>query len=449
MAEPFSFYKTNNGLKFFLVNCGSGLTHLIIFPDKTVMLFDCNLVNDSEKPERGKDKILALFSEVIPYKIDSNHKYVQAIDIFVNSHRDTDHLQGLKDVNEHFPIQSIWDSGQTGANVDNPDYHYYMQLRRCLMAKNKDNVLVPVPSKSVFQKYGNADVYVLSSSKDFVNESEAALMEAVDKQQHTNCIVLLLCYASRKILLTGDSDWKAWKESIVPNFKHASVNFMNTDILIASHHGSRSFFTGMGEINEEKYPEKTYTESIRLIKPKITLISCAEYAYGGYHLPNEEAMKLYKKHTSYGQVYTTNERGTFCGLIDANGNFSVTPWRFRNVYGQAGKRIVVFCKIDEIGNIISGESVKVGAFKLKFNVVGLSGIMNVADKPVVIWEVCNAGQNIHDDHHEIYYKDKSENDGNFYFSRKLTYKGTHLLRCTVINKRKKFVETVVFVIHGV
>ena len=72
------------------------------------------------------------------------------------------------------------------------------------MAKNKDNVLVPVPSKSVFQKYGNADVYVLSSSKDFVNESEAALMEAVDKQQHTNCIVLLLCYASRKILLTGD-----------------------------------------------------------------------------------------------------------------------------------------------------------------------------------------------------------------------------------------------------
>ena len=69
-----------------------------------------------------------------------------------------------------------------------------------------------------------------------------------------------LCW--KKLLLTGDSDWKAWKEDIVPNFEDCPVNYENTDILIASHHGSRTFFTREDTINETKYPNTTYTESI-------------------------------------------------------------------------------------------------------------------------------------------------------------------------------------------
>ena len=57
MKEPLSFYKANDGIKFYLVNCGSGLTHLIVFPDDTVMLFDCNLIDDAEHPNRNKDYI--------------------------------------------------------------------------------------------------------------------------------------------------------------------------------------------------------------------------------------------------------------------------------------------------------------------------------------------------------------------------------------------------------
>ena len=294
MIEPIRFYGNEEGFKFFLVNCGSGLTHLIIFPDNTVMLYDCNLVDDSEKTARGKKEILALFSKVIPYKYDTDFNKVQLIDIFVNSHRDTDHLRGLREVNKSFPIQSIWDSGQTGENTDNPEYQYYMRLRRKLIAKNSANVLVPVPSKAVFKEYGDASVYVLSDAKDFVNTTETFMMEGADKIQHTNCMVLLLKYAGRKVLLTGDSDWKVWKENIVPNFRNAVVSFKNTDILIASHHGSKSFFTCEEEIDEIKHPQTTYIDAIRLIKPKITLISCAEYEYKDYHLPNTEAMELYK-----------------------------------------------------------------------------------------------------------------------------------------------------------
>ena len=68
MIEPFSFYESEGKLRFFLVNCGSGLAHLIIFPDDTVMLFDCNLVEDEKHPKRSKKYILDLFAKMIPRK---------------------------------------------------------------------------------------------------------------------------------------------------------------------------------------------------------------------------------------------------------------------------------------------------------------------------------------------------------------------------------------------
>ena len=447
MKEPFSFYGTEEGLKFFLVDCGSGLTHLIIFPDDTVMLFDCNLVNDEEHSRRGKQSILDLFSKVIPLKNKTGLKQEQCIDIFVNSHRDTDHLKGLKDVNERFPIKSIWDSGQQGANTDDADYQYYMRLRNNLKNQNKANLVVPTPSDGVFKSYGDTDVYVLSSANDFVSEGNHYLSEAADKIQHTNCMVLLLKFAGRKMLLTGDSDWKAWKENIVPNFKNAIVNFKNSDILIASHHGSRTFFTSEEEVDEAKHPDTTYTESIRLIKPKVTLISCAEYEYKGYHLPNKEAMRLYKEYTSNGQVYTTNNEGTFCGRIDREGNFSVTPWQFRNIGGKTDKRIFVKCITDTGEELKNGFAYPVG-HRLKFVVLGTGEVLDSRDNPKVYWQVCNAGYGAYSHHHEIYYKGTYEDYGKFKFVRDLSYVGTHLLRCKVINSKKGFYQTVIFVVHG-
>lgn len=317
MIKVIPAYQTEAGLRFYLVDCGSGLTHLIIFPDRTVMLYDCNLEEGPVQAERGKDAILALFSKVIPYKYTKDGKKGQYIDIFVNSHRDTDHLRGLKYVNEYFPIQTIWDSGQAGASPQNPNYKYYMSLRNRLKTKGKDRLVVPVPQDEAFSSFGDAVVYVLSDAKDFVPVSEAALTEAMDRDQHTNCMVLLIHYAGRKLLLTGDSDWYAWRYNIVPNFYYNPINYEDTDILIASHHGSRTFFTNQKEINEEKYPYDTYIDSIKYIRPEFTLISCGDYQT--YHHPSEDALKLYRQYTTDAQVYTTNDCGNIYGYIRWDG----------------------------------------------------------------------------------------------------------------------------------
>ena len=442
MKEPISFYKYKNGLRFYLINCGQGLTHLIIYPDDTVMLYDCNLVEDDENKGCNKNAILNLLHNVIPYREDENGNKRQWIDIFVNSHRDIDHIKGLKDINNEFPIHSIWDSGQSGESTENPDYKYYMGLRNRLKEKSKDNLLVPTPSSEAYRKYGTASVYVLSDAKDYVEESdEDYLLEFADRVQHTNCLVLLVTFAGRKMLLTGDSDWKAWKENIIPNFSNMDVNYENADILIASHHGSRTFFTNKDEIDVEKYPNDTYIESIKLINPKVTLISCGKK----YDHPHEDAMALYKEYTSCKQVFVTKELGTFCGLITNDGNFSITPDRFYNKRGNIGKRIELRCKTNYGLEVHNGDTVSTGC-TLKFSIIGYGGVLE--GDTIDIWEVCNSGYDSDDEHHEIYFKEKRESDGKNAFSRELSYTGIHLLRCELINISKSFMQQIVFVVCG-
>jgi beta-lactamase superfamily II metal-dependent hydrolase len=237
LEQPLCWYTGENVLQFYLLNVEEGLMTLIVFPNKVVMLFDCNITSDNE------DEILAFLERVIPedYNADKQ-QYEKPIHIFVNSHRDEDHYRGLRKINGRFPIKSIWDSGQTGATTNSPDYQYYMYLRRALKAKDPNNLFVPVPSNIPVINYGGVDVYCLAAEEDFVQDYiNKGLFEASTRIQHTNSMVLLIEYSGQKLLMTGDSDWKSWRDKIVPNFNYGG--FLKSNILIASHHGSCSFFT--------------------------------------------------------------------------------------------------------------------------------------------------------------------------------------------------------------
>ena len=291
-------------LNFYVIDVGEGLMILIVFPDCTTMMYDCNIRDTDE------DCIIEQLQCLIPLRNGQQH-----IDIFVNSHRDADHLRGLKKVNEFFPIYRIWDSGQTGNSVNSSDYQYYMRLRRTV------GYDVPVPSFTPYLSIGGVDVYCLSSSEHIVWENESDFITEALKIQHTNGIVLSIRYGSSSILLTGDSDWYAWKYYIVPQFVRS--NLLENAILIASHHGSRSFFTDESNptIDPLHNSDTTYLDALNYINPQVTLISCGEYSQ--YHHPNEEAVKLYKNFTQDRRVYTTNTCGTFHGRLFHAGRWNV------------------------------------------------------------------------------------------------------------------------------
>ena len=113
LTKPLGYYTDNTALRFHMLDVGEGLMILIIFPNDQVMLFDCNVTDDNEST------ILDYLSANIPFKINpATGNAEQFIDVFVNSHRDEDHYRGLKKINAQYPIQSIWDSGQTGATTN-------------------------------------------------------------------------------------------------------------------------------------------------------------------------------------------------------------------------------------------------------------------------------------------------------------------------------------------
>lgn len=444
--QPINWYVQDNHLEFHLLDVGEGLMTLIIFPDNTVMLFDCNVTDDNE------EQVLSYLDNVIPEVFNiENEEFEKPIDIFANSHRDEDHYRGLKKIHETFPIKSIWDSGQSGATISSPSYEYYMRLRRTLRAKDPKNLFVPTPSNISLGSFGGVNIYCLAAAEDFIKDFiNEGLYKAEARIQHTNSMVLMLEYKGRKLLMTGDSDWKSWKEKIVPNFNDG--DFLKSEILIASHHGSRSFFTDEenDEIDEKANPDTTFTDSIKLISPTITLISCGKYETA--HHPNKKAMKLYTEHTSNEQVFTTNLKGNLIGFIDQEGYYSVTPSRFKNNSNTANN-ISFNIKCKQIRNgqetLVENGSTLITGYNLKFTINTYGGIIEPFNEVSVYWEVSNGGKFNHHEHQEIYYKGKDENDGLLTFTRELAYEGTHLLRCRMHNKKKGYDITKFFVVKGI
>ncbi len=444
LNPPLKYYCDETAFRFHILDVGEGLMILIIFPDNKVMLFDCNVT------EENADEILNYLDKNIPlnYNEDTDSEE-KIIHFFVNSHRDDDHCRGLKKVNEKFKIKSIWDSGQTGASTQSDTYKYYMYLRRKLRDEDADNLKELVPTDLPIANIGGANIYCLSSKEEYQEgyDNCVKIFEAYAKIQHTNSIVLKIEYANTSMLLTGDSDWKCWKEKIIPTYG----SDVESNILIASHHGSRSFFTDEEQndsIDIVKSPDTTYIESIDYINPDVVLISCGDYKT--QHHPNKEALKIYLENCENQQVYTTKNCGHIVGYIDSEGNYTVVPSRFCETRtASITYDMQINCTYTHNNTTIpvkSGSTLDVGG-TLKFSLSSKLGFFEPIDRINTWWEVSNGGKGVDSSHQEIYYKGKNENDGIFSFKRDLTYVGTHLLRCRVYNPKKGTI-TKIFCING-
>ena len=62
---------------------------------------------------------------------------------FICTHRDADHMRGVKTLHAHFPISSIWDSDYPGTTTDSDEYKDYMDLRRRIGSQGKEKGDLP------------------------------------------------------------------------------------------------------------------------------------------------------------------------------------------------------------------------------------------------------------------------------------------------------------------
>ncbi|MCK5476742.1 MAG: MBL fold metallo-hydrolase [Candidatus Aenigmarchaeota archaeon] len=260
------------------MDVGQGNMVLIQIPNSKTIVCDCNIT------EENKESIMDYLK---------NHLGNNTIDIFINTHRDADHMRGIKLLNKEFEINELWDGGVSGTTTNSDEYKEYMELRRDI-GKEVESLK--------YWTFGDCTLRIMNGKNEYFNDA------------NDQSLVIKLEYGNNGVLLTGDTSYKSWKEFILPNYSDKKIQ---SEILLASHHGSISFFDNP---SDENY---YFIKHLKKINPSMTIISLGD----NNNHPHEKAVKLYNKYSNgygkkKGKLLTTKEHKTITFEFNKDGSSS-------------------------------------------------------------------------------------------------------------------------------
>jgi len=250
------------------IDVGCGNMTLIILPDNSIFVYDCNITADN------KDRVLSYLNKIVGLRTP--------IAVFITSHRDADHMRGIKILNSVHPIGQVWDTGVPGTTTDTPEYREYMGFLKSVITKT-------IKART-FWTYGDVKLRCMNSEwEDYSEPNEQS-------------VVLKIEYKGVSVMLSGDTSFRPWKEKILPYY---SDQDMASSILLAAHHGSLTFF------DDPSDTKNYFVSHIKKINPAMTIVSVGPNSSG---LPASHALELYEKYSTGSdqgnKVFTTEDKGT-------------------------------------------------------------------------------------------------------------------------------------------
>ncbi len=266
-----SDYLPDKILSVLAIDVGQGDSYLIKFPDGKTTLIDAG--NASKIFDSGKRIIIPLLERL----------GIKKIDYGLVSHVDADHYRGfysiIKERKVNFIFKPVPDS------LDREDIYFEKYLRT-------NSIPFKYYTKNVL-KIGGARLYIINNS-DIVNN------KYLDSNERSG--VIKLVYGKTSFLFTGDINSKIEKE-LINNYK----NFLNSDVLKVSHHGSK---TGTSEI------------FLDVVKPEFAIISAG--VSNQFRHPHKEVLERIKKRNI--KIFRTDLEGSI--LFHSDGyNISNIDWK--------------------------------------------------------------------------------------------------------------------------
>ena len=264
------------------IDVGCGNMQLILLPDGLIFMYDCTITNDN------KDDVLSYVRKILGSRTQ--------IDVFINSHRDADHMRGIKELHKKHPINAIWDSGVPGTTTTSSEYREYMDLRRQVSSKE-------IGARKYWE-YGEAVLRCMNSKWEGYTEP------------NDQSVVLKVENKGASAMLAGDTSYKPWRKKILTYY---GDDRLSANILLAAHHGSLTFF------DDPSDKKSYYTVHMEKIAPDMTLVSVGPNTHD---LPDDKAMELYEKYSSGSdkgnKVYTTEDKGNMKLVLKDDGG-----WRLK------------------------------------------------------------------------------------------------------------------------
>jgi competence protein ComEC len=251
----------SDNLRLHFLDVGQGDSILIEYPDATFDLVDGGGFFNSEALDTGQ-------SLVIPYLCK---KGVTKLNRVFLTHAHADHMNGLITVLRYIPVQELYVSRQP---FGDRGYQYFLRS----IAKSP----APICRGKSFNQ-GGVHLEVLAPG-----DSNKTRRVAND-----DSLVLLLQYADRRVLLTGDVESEA--EAGLSRDMQSPV-----DLMKVPHHGSRS---------------SSSDAFLKKIHPKIAVASLGFNNWFGH--PHKEVLDRYKR--GHAVFYRTDQDGTVVITVSRRG----------------------------------------------------------------------------------------------------------------------------------
>lgn len=261
-----------------LVQCANGANFVV----------DCNITEDN------KTRVL----DYVGKQIGQNGK----LRAFICTHRDADHMRGVRTLHNRFSIGKIWDSGYPGTTTDSSEYLSYMNLRREIGSQEI--------TKKTRDDFGRTRFRYLSAKDDRL-PANANDQGIVIKVEHRTADMSGI---RGSIMLTGDGSGTVWKNGIKQDYTNSELS---CDILMAAHHGSYDFFDDPDSNNH-------YRSHIQAMSPDMTIVSVGDNPHGH---PDETALRLYRENSTGAdngdKVYRTDRQHTMKLTLKDGGGWQI------------------------------------------------------------------------------------------------------------------------------
>ena len=292
-------------LKVYFIDIGQGDCIFIELPDGKNMLIDTG-----EKRNAGKAKIDKYLRDEKGNKV--------TIDYCVATHPDSDHIGLMPYVYEQYDVLKSYRPYVYSENKSASALPY--ELNKGIKIKNSSNIyydyITNVNAEQTYWEFfkDDSDFSNGFTGKDgeiyeYTVNFVMPYADNLNDYQYFSTpndfsAVIMLEYADRKILFTGDIEYETGKkgaeQSFIREFSTSNPAMVDCDVLKVAHHGSDS---------------STSPEFLSLVKPEYSVISCG--------LSNKHRHPLKSTLDNLvncgSEIYRTDLQGTIILTIDSKG----------------------------------------------------------------------------------------------------------------------------------
>ncbi len=266
-------------LRITIVDVGQGNAAILEFPGGKTMLIDGGGFYDNSTFDVGERITAPLLWR----------KKIKSVDTLMLTHPDSDHLNGLLYIAQHFNVKTIL------TNHEPADTSGYRQLQDIIHEKKIHTPPFTEPHKEFY--IGGVQVRILYPPEDFLNKKDRESW----RDHNANSMVIQLKMGDFSCLFTGDI--KARSETELVTLRGEKLK---SRILIAPHHGSKTSST---------------PKFIDMVDPE-TVIFCAGWQ-NRFNLPNQDVVNRYQQRGIH--ILRTDHNGAI--KIRTNGvTTKITPF---------------------------------------------------------------------------------------------------------------------------